>query len=144
MIGLGSRFWYRLETRTTIVVNDVGYLIAYPFYWQTVKVLIWVGLKALQGGGMGQGLLNNARSSYENRVFGATFLFFYFFKWMVSKNSFFHRWCKVTYLDTNTTIHHKGNSARSLSTPSQPFSQAQFLSTNKRLLKFLNLILLIH
>jgi len=30
--------------------------------WPWIQVLIWVGLKALQGGGMGQGLLNNARS----------------------------------------------------------------------------------
>ena len=30
--------------------------------WPWAQVVVWVGLKALQGGGMGQGLLNNARS----------------------------------------------------------------------------------
>ena len=30
--------------------------------WPWAQVVVWVVLKALQGGGMGQGLLNNARS----------------------------------------------------------------------------------
>jgi len=32
--------------------------------WPWVEVLLWVGLKLLQGGGMGQGLLNNLRSFF--------------------------------------------------------------------------------
>ena len=36
--------------------------------WPWMPVLVWVGLKALQGGGMGQGLLNNARSLLWIRI----------------------------------------------------------------------------
>ena len=38
------------------------------FSWPWMPVLVWVGLKALQGGGMGQGLLNNARSLLWIRI----------------------------------------------------------------------------
>ena len=43
--------------------------LALPFtHWPWSLVLVWVGLKALQGGGMGQGLLNNARSLFWIKI----------------------------------------------------------------------------